>query len=118
MSRKTYGNLKPGNTVTGPAGKFRIKLIEQRLNGLLIFRGMHRGRPTSTWGWPTDEANQRPADFDQYTHDVSRREAIVSALRGRAPRSRCGHSLELLPGEMGPSPDAPSCPQCITGGAR
>jgi hypothetical protein len=54
----------------------------------------------------------RPADFDNYMHTVGRAEELLSVLRGRAPRSRCGYSLELLPGDTGPAADAPRCPNC------
>jgi hypothetical protein len=62
----------------------------------------------------------RPADFDDYVHRQGGNRIVNAwdALTGQPPRSLCGFSLELLPGETGAPAGAPNCPDCTRiGGA-
>jgi hypothetical protein len=57
---KTYGDIKPGDTVKGGGGEVLVASIEDQPNGLRVFYG-HRpdtGKPGSTWGWSDAEVTR------------------------------------------------------------
>jgi hypothetical protein len=57
---KTYGDIKPGDTVKGGGGEVVVDFIETQPNGLLVFYGTRpgTGKAASTWGWGDAEVTR------------------------------------------------------------